>query len=489
MSFRLADVKKTVRMRSDGERYLHPKVLDGVAVTTQVALALSYFHSRQGRARHELDPETLVRFFGDSTVARGLVACLSATYRWRSQDFSDVLDEQAVARLAGRGISTPCDLRLHLFDAINARGGGFLASPREENLWPLARRLQLTPAKIDQLVALDAAENAILVRVGSVTEPEQVVALYNYHAIEAVLRHSRYVEVSGVGEVYHAGLEAACRRHGVTFSCDGDAFRLLNQADLFGSFARHGQRLTRALFEGVASQPRLLSRGHARVQMPGRTAVYLFDRQTVRALTGNTEVILAGDTLPDLREAWARLRAAGGTAGWRLSAAPEPMLTSAGLVVGPFVARRGDTHVVLWPVRHAGELEQARALSEAGLRILPVIGADTDVAPDAGMPCAYESGGVQELLAALQAQWPSERYPAAALALAGLLHEVAERGFVAEADAANVLGCASLDELGQRLRSIDVTQARYIPGLGLCSPEFAERMRKGLRRRRNRPAA
>ncbi len=490
MAFRLADVKKTVRARSDGERYLHPKILDGVAVTTQVALALSYFHSRLGRARHELDPEALVRFFGDAKVARGLVACLSATYRWRSQELADVLDGPAVARLAARGIATPGDLRLYLFDALNARGGGgFLASPREECLWPLARRLRLTPEKLDQLVALDAAENAVLVRIGPAPEPEQVVASYNFYAVEAVLRHSSYVELSAVPAAHRAAIEAACRRHGVALTWIGDDARLLNQADLFGSFARHGGRLTRALFEGVAAQPRLLCNGRARVPLSGRSAYYLFDRDTVRALSGKTGAIYAGEPWPELREAWGRRRAATGTAGWRLITAPEPTLTTAGLLVAPFAARRGETQVTLWPVRGPEALAQARVLGAAGVSVLPIVRADATVAVEEAMPCASESGGAGELLAALDAQWSDARYPVAALALDGLLGEVAERGFVSENDAAEALGCASPAELAQRLRSLNLAQARYVAGLGLCSPEFAERMRKGLRRRRNRTAA
>src|SRR5579871_6372017 len=90
-SFRLADVKKTVRSRSDGERYVHPKLLDGPSICTQVDLALAYFQSRLGRARHEFDPEMLVRFFGDPKVARGLVCCLSETFRWRPREFAHVL--------------------------------------------------------------------------------------------------------------------------------------------------------------------------------------------------------------------------------------------------------------------------------------------------------------------------------------------------------------------------------------------------------------
>lgn len=486
MAFRLADVKKTVRSRSDGERYLHPKLLDGVAVTTQVALALSYFHSRLGRARRELDPETLVRFFGDPKVARGLVACLNTAYRWRGQEFAEVLDAPDVARLAGKGIHTPCDLRLFLYDAVNARGyGGFLPPEREEQLWPLARRLRLTPAKLDQLAALDAPENAVLVRAGAAPEPEHAVALYNYYVVEAILRHSIRVELHGVGRAHHELLEAACRRHGVAYTWRNDDLLLHNQADPFGSYARHGVRLTRALFEGVSSQPRLLACGRAQVRLPGKTAYYLFDRETPRALTGKTGTIYAPQPWPELRDLWDRQRAASGTSGWRLLGTPEPLLTGAGLALAPFAARRDETQVLIWPARHAADLAAAMALRGSGVEILPLVGPDLNHESPADIPYARESDGAAGVVAALEQHWSGGRVPAGVQALDGLLHEVAERGFLAEVEVAEALGCASPDELAARLRSLDAARARYVPGLGLCSPEFAEKMRKGLRRRRH----
>ena len=122
MAFRLADVKKTVRSRSDGQRYIHPKLLEGPGVSAQVGLALAYLHARLGRPRREVDPEMLVRFFGDPKVARGLVSCLRHTYRWRAQELADVLEAKDLARLAARDIRTPPDLRLFLYDALNSRG-------------------------------------------------------------------------------------------------------------------------------------------------------------------------------------------------------------------------------------------------------------------------------------------------------------------------------------------------------------------------------
>src|SRR5579862_7098196 len=106
MVLRLADMKKSVRARSDGERYVHPKLLEGESACAQIALALAYFDGRLGRPRRDLDPEVVLRCFGDPVLARGVVACLSATYRWRSLTFADVLDQKTIGRLAALGIHT-----------------------------------------------------------------------------------------------------------------------------------------------------------------------------------------------------------------------------------------------------------------------------------------------------------------------------------------------------------------------------------------------
>jgi hypothetical protein len=55
---------------------------------------------------------------------------------------------------------------------------------------------------------------------------------------------------------------------------------------------------------------------------------------------------------------------------------------------------------------------------------------------------------------------------------------------------ADALGCAGPADLQERLRDLDPERGSYVPGVGLCSPAFAETMRKGLRRKpRRKPAA
>jgi hypothetical protein len=98
--------------------------------------------------------------------------------------------------------------------------------------------------------------------------------------------------------------------------------------------------------------------------------------------------------------------------------------------------------------------------------------------------------GATGIVAALNARWGG-RVDAGAQALEGLLAELEARGFIPEIQVGEALGCgSSLDELPGRLRSLDPACGIFMPGLGLCSPAFAEAMRRGLRRKpRPKPAA
>jgi hypothetical protein len=489
MALRLSDVKKTVRSRKDGGRYVHPTLLASTSIRTQVGLALAYFEARLGRARHDFDPEFIVRFFGDARLARGLVACLGETYRWRAREFADVLTPPQQATLTALGLVTPIDLRLFLYDALNAESDGFLAPDREKHLLPLAQKLRIVTPKLDQLVALDAAENAVLVRVGPSPSPEHVIALYNYHAVAAMLRHSVTVDLTRVSPIGRQALDAACGAHGVSITHVGhNAVRLHNQSDIFGSYSRGGLRLTKVLLTAAASAPDILQEGNAQVALGDKRATYLLERSTVSALTGGTGRIHQAHSLPTLADEWSYSRTRWGTAGWRLVRAPEAALCSAGLVQAPLACVRGDCQVLLWPVPTAIERTQVLELMTSGLDVLPVATGERHADSPAVTPCAA-GPAVGDIVRALEEHWGHRRVEPGAQALAGLLDEVEVRGFLPDAHVAAVLSCTSAGELKVKLRVLDGSRAIHIPGLGLCSPSFAAEMRKGLRRRPRTPAA
>lgn len=489
MPFRLADVKRTVRSRSDGERYVHPKLLEAGVDERRIELALNYFEAHLGRARADLDAEALMRFLGEPIIARGVVVCLSGTYQWRCRRFPDVLEERQVAHLASLGIATPSELRLHLFDALNRGGDGFLGADRDVNLQPLGRRLRLTTAKLDQLVALDAEEHAVLVRSGPVPHPEQMLRAYNFAVVEALLRQSEVVCLTGISAAVHEKLERACALHRVTLRREGDQSILLGAPDVFGSFARSGGRLTRALFTAAAGDPALLRRGRARVRTHGKAAWYELDRRAVQALTGGSARIRLGGELCDLREQWDRLRQHSGTGGWRLQINPEPVLTEAGLAIAPAACRHGAHTVLLWPVTSRAAADDGAAIADGEVPVLAVADArQREVLPD-HIPVTASTEGAAGIVAALNLHWAPDQSDIAEQALENLLRELTDTGFIEESRVIATLGCSDGADAAARLRSLDPARGVYVPGIGLCNPAFADAVRRGVRRARRRSSA
>ncbi|MDB5059865.1 MAG: hypothetical protein JWO59_3337, partial [Chloroflexi bacterium] len=95
-----------------------------------------------------------------------------------------------------------------------------------------------------------------------------------------------------------------------------------------------------------------------------------------------------------------------------------------------------------------------------------------------------------EIVAVLQERWGGGRVDAGMQALEGLLAELETRGFIPESHVSEALGCGSLEELQGRLRVLDPARATFLQGVGLCIREFAQAMRRGLRRKpRRKPAA
>jgi hypothetical protein len=163
------------------------------------------------------------------------------------------------------------------------------------------------------------------------------------------------------------------------------------------------------------------------------------------------------------------------------------------LALAPFACRRDETQVLLWPVRTedpagGANLDDVLALRASGLDVVPILWEDAGAARH-GLPCVRSADGVAGILAALEAHWSGRRVRAGAQALDGLLAELDARGFIPEAQVADALGCATVEEIPMRLRALDDRRGTYVRGLGLCSRAFADEMRKGLRRKRRGRAA
>src|SRR6185436_7626425 len=95
-----------------------------------------------GRRRGEFEAETLLEFFGDPRLARGLVACLARTYAWREQTFAEAFGEQVAQLLWRAGLASPAALRAKLYGLANGRYRGvILPHERAEALEFLCSRI------------------------------------------------------------------------------------------------------------------------------------------------------------------------------------------------------------------------------------------------------------------------------------------------------------------------------------------------------------
>ena len=145
--------------------------------------------------------------------------------------------------------------------------------------------------------------------------------------------------------------------------------------------------------------------------------------------------------------------------------------------------------VLLWPVSDQSSLDSLVRLHAAGVALLGIADPAFSCIIPPGIPQVDLADGVAGLLDAVASTWGGARVSATELALGGLLELIDSQSFIAETQVVAALGTTSAAELAHQLRSLDPARAVFVPDVGLCSPAFAESMRKGLRRKRGSPAA
>src|SRR3989442_6991917 len=124
MSFRLSDLKKSVRKGREGHQ-VSPARLEGRPAAFRIEFLLQQFEGHLGCPRRMLDPHSVLEFVGDARLGRGLLATLSQWYRMRPRTFAEAVEDGG-ARLLGQGIAGPVDLRAWLYAAVNRDHRGFL---------------------------------------------------------------------------------------------------------------------------------------------------------------------------------------------------------------------------------------------------------------------------------------------------------------------------------------------------------------------------
>ncbi len=482
MAFRAQDLRKTVRKEQGRElRRLYPRLLRDEAVVPKVGIAIRYFETKLGLLRRELDGETLTQLFGDPKLARCLVGCLARSYRYRTRAFADLIGEERAKTLAARGLVGPRELRALAYERANA-GGGFVATAeRARFLNDLAPELDLVEA--EQLLWLDAPDQAILTRVGPLPTAVEILALYNFRTIETLLRNARAARIALRGE--RGAVEAVCRRHGVKATVEGQTVTLHGRQDVFGSWTRHGARVARAALALLGDGA--LGPGDAKVQLGSETfAVELDSKMLGEALPGRSWSAPAAtwEAAEAFAPALAAERRAGRLAGWRLKRWPDPLMTERGAIWSEYAITRGTIAIGLLPLSAARLRADAAALAALAERVpfIVLVGGALREAPAGLTVLPLDGPGAAAALADyLERTFPSGATEATPEWLTALADAARAAGSLAESDLARRLDCTE-EAVAGRLAALDGAEAGvvYIDGFGLCSDGFLEGARELL---------
>jgi predicted nuclease of restriction endonuclease-like RecB superfamily len=514
MSFKITDFKKTTRTAA-GERLLYPYQIRDDRYTAAIGYALAYYERMVGRRRAEFEAETLLEFFGDPRLARGLVACLARTYAWRAQTFAEALGQPSTQALRRAGITTPAGLRARLYGLANGRYGGvILPHERDEAIAYLCAQLGeppttdhrqraknteqvdhglqttnqglLTPAQFEQALMLDAEDRHVLVKLGPTPEPHEIVALYNYHSIETAISHAEQLQLRLRGPIWSIlrSVHNLARRYRLRYEISGAPRTLFDDRLELTLYGGRGRRLARALLRLLAAHPDSLAGGEALVRLRAQTSTLRLDERVLHTLgvaaraTQEFSEPWEDDMLDTFQRAWGRAFIQGRTAGWRLRRDPEPLVGSGTIVVPDFALLRGRERLALCLTTGLATAEalnrdlaglggRAQALAVVPgyaaerLRICPAPLATYDERPAEAIPA---------LVVLLERKYPRSRAAATLTPWQRLEQLVAEEGFVGEETIAALLGCPA-DEAAQLVRRWGGPALHVLPGLGVCAPD------------------
>jgi hypothetical protein len=472
MPFRLQDLCKTTRRASgNGLPRLFPRILGDDRLDPRLGIALRFFETHLGRPRRELDTEALVTLFGDPRLARGLIRCLSRTYRYRARPLADVLGAERAAALAERGLTTPAHLRALAYARAN-RDGGFVAPERRTGF--LADLIDgLDPAELERALWLNAPDQAALVRDGPPPTAADVRSCYNVQVLETLLCIAPESHFALWGD--RRLVEAVAARHAVQVGVDAATVTLHGRPDACGSWARHGVRVARAAL--ILLSTGALGPVTVIVQLGDRRyAVRLDAAQLRKALppSGWSAPVVAWEAVDTVARAVQTLRRRGRLAGWRLRWWPEPLVAEQGALWPELTLRRGATSIGLLPLPSAHLAANAVALGALAERLSFIILSHPEVprgipAALTVLPCGDDR--LAMLLDACLERWgTSGGHGVRPGWLAALTDAARAAGSIAESDLARRLDCPE-EEVGVRLTPIADTASDlvYIDGFGLAT--------------------
>lgn len=509
MAFAITDFKRTSRT-ADGQRILYPHQLRDERYLAAIGYAIDYFERMVGQPRREMQAETLLEFFGDPKLARGIVACLGRTYVWHQPSFEETVDGATLEALREQGLDRPSATRAHLYDWVNRTRGGFVSlAGRAHALDALCSELPIDRKMLETLLTLDVPDNAVLLKVAGTPTAREIVALYNYHSIETALRYTSRLRLTLDGPIWSVvrTVHNLSKRYNLRYAIEHGAGGLfagqvtvewIGKRDALGGYGRHGRRVVRALLRLLAAHPDGPVAGEASVHLAGKTYSYPLNAAALKTLGVQAQRVGRGDIAwePEgaktLMSAWNRAYLRGETGGWRLRRDPEPLVTEGGVIVPDFLALRGAqrAYVVLAEGKAAAEalVKPLRAMGGRNLIVVaveaewakPLASLPVVVVPHAGQPAA------RMLARALPA--PSAAASFGESKWQRLQRVLEAESFVDETRLAELLDVRP-DQVATSLRDWRRDEATYLPGIGLCTAQTVDELRSLLQSGELRRAA
>jgi hypothetical protein len=365
MSFRLSDLKKSVRKTKEGYQ-VTPARLEGRGAAFKIEFLLQQFEDHVGRPRRLMDPDLLLDFVGDARLGRGLLATLAQWYRMRPRTFPEVLADGG-AGLLRHGIGGPVDLRAWLYAAVNRDGAGYLDPESGAVFWERqARALGERRETLPKLMSLDRPEEAVLVRTGPPPAAADVIAAYNARAHTTLLRSAAEVAVSC--GAHPAVMEHAARTWAdpleVAWRVEGDTLRLFGRADALGSWTRHGRRVERAILELLALPDLACRSVRGRVEIGERSCRFAW-KADVLATLGAADGAPLAEGLPAriaVLTAGFRRERDRGASPWGIRRPSHVLGVEGGACLPHLELRRGDLSLYLRLVGPQPDEDAAEAL-------------------------------------------------------------------------------------------------------------------------------
>lgn len=465
MAFRSNDFKKTSRKaKGDGPAALYPHQMRDKKTLARLDIAIRLFDQMVGKRKGEMDAGALVDFFGDPRLARGVVACLGQYYQYRAPSFAETIGREKASALLLHGLATPMAVRAHTFAFLNTHGNGFVTEDlRAARYAQIAGEFGLQARDWDALMHLDAEENQLLTRPGEAPCAADIAALYNFHALDTVLRRAVSVTLTGLSLTPAQASDArkVAERLGAkaTVSGGGSALTLaLGAADESGK--RRTSHMARAALMLMHSHATRTTAGHADVVLGTRRFRVALGTDAFRALgcvlkpAGAVPAARCLDIGDALHRDLLKLRARGQADGWRIKRLPDPRVSAHEVLLADFsLAHEGRSVLVVLGER-AGQDGDVPIIS------LPL----GRISPSAESVLEQANMSLNNLFAL-----PAAKPAAVPQDVRALCDRAASQGLVRAAEAQRTLHLLDEEPLIAWVRQAADPRVRYIPGLGLCA--------------------